>query len=173
MGIKGKRVQKSKSKKKKRDSTRHEFLVEKGKKWLRGQKGKNWGCPIVFGELSTQCDEKPDVLGFSSSRSTLIECKTSRNDFKRDQKKMFRSVPYTGMGNFRLYMCPTDLIKEEELPDNWGLIYVSDGGRCRLVVKPNYQNCNNKNQHTYMYSIIRRLYNKNYEEIQNFFGRYT
>lgn len=32
------------------------------------------------------------------------------------------------VGNYRYYLCPTGVIKEEELPENWGLL-VWDGRR--------------------------------------------
>lgn len=152
---------------------KHEDLVEKGCKWLKSQGGKRWSCGVVFTELKAGIDEKPDVLGFGSHTSTIIECKVSRNDFKRDHKKMFRSLPQKGMGKYRFYMCPTDLIKEEELPDKWGLIYVSEKGRATIVKKPESQYSNLQAEHAYMYSIIRRLYNGNTKDIQTFFRRHT
>ena len=180
MAVKGKRNVKGarnepaiKSKKRKIDKSKHADLVEKGKKWLRGQKGKNWGCPIVFGELVTATSETPDVMGLSSVNTTIIECKTSRSDFLRDKKKMSRTLPQTGMGRFRLYMCPTDLIKVEELPDGWGLIYVSEGGRSTLIEKPKGQSCNLRHEHTYMYSIIRRMCTGTNKEIKTFLRKYT
>lgn len=154
-------------------SITHDELVRKGIKWLKSQSGKKWSCSLIFSELKAGVDEKPDILAFGSHRSTIIECKISRSDFKRDQKKIFRSIPQRGMGRYRFYMCPTDLIKEDELPDKWGLIYVSDGGRAKLIKSPESQYCNLLSENAYMYSIIRRLYNKNYNEIQTFFRRYT
>lgn len=61
-----------------------------------------------------------------------------------------------------------------EIPDNWGLIYINEKGRAKLIVKPKWQKTNYKNEHSYMYSIIRRLfYAKDSKEIQAFFRRYT
>ena len=180
MGIKG-RIVKSKNEikpkrkiilKNKKGLT-HSDLVKKGIKWIRSQNGKNWNAPISFGEVVSAGMETPDVMGFSSSSSTLIECKVSKSDFNRDKKKMFRSIPQKGMGNYRLYMCPTGLISEEELPDSWGLIYVSDGGKANLIVKPKSQYCNLQAEHAYMYSIMRRICNGTNNDIKDFLKKYT
>jgi hypothetical protein len=152
----------------------HKELVEKGKKWLRSQNGKNWNCPVTFGELVAAGAEIPDVMGISSNGTAMIECKRTRADFKKDRKKYARTFQQFGMGNYRFYMCPTDLIKPEEVPEDWGLIYVSEKGRAKLIVKPKWQRTHLKYEHAYMYSIIRRLYNaKNSKEIQTFFRRYA
>lgn len=173
MAVKKAKVSVKQKKETKKRGITHSFLVEKGIKWLKSQGGYRWSCGVVFGELSAATDEKPDVLGFSSNSSTLIECKTSKSDFKRDQKKMFRSLPQKGMGKYRFYMCPTDLIKEEELPDKWGLIYVSEGGMAKVIKLPENQFNNLQAENAYMYSIIRRYYNKNNEDIKKFENNYA
>lgn len=179
MAVKGTRTKakpKSKPKKrvtKKKKGLTHADLVDKGLRWVRSQNGKQWQAPLSFGEVVHLGEETPDVMGFSANGSTLIECKVSKADFKRDKKKMFRSIPQRGMGKYRLYMCPTGLIKEEELPQDWGLVYVSETGRAKLIVKPKAQYCNLRAEHAYMYSIIRRLYKGKNNDIQTFFRRYT
>ena len=176
MGVKGRVKTKRKPRKKratKKSGLTHKDLVVKGIKWLRSQSGKKWSAPLVFGELVTAGVEIPDVIGFASGGSSLIECKTSKSDFKRDKKKMFRSVPQMGMGKYRFYMCPTGLIEKDDLPDSWGLLYVSEKGTVKLIVKPKAQYCNLKAEHSYMYSIMRRTYKKKNNEIQTFFRRYT
>lgn len=175
MGVKGNRSRTTLKKKrvvKKKKGLTHADLVDKGVRWVRSQSGKRWNAPLSFGELVHIGDETPDVMGFSSHGSTLIECKVSKADFKRDKKKLFRSIPQRGMGKYRLYMCPTDLIKVDELPDDWGLIYVSDKGIAKLIVKPKAQYCNLISEHAYMYSIIRRLYKGKTKDIQSFFKKY-
>ena len=177
MGVRGRVKPKRKVRKKrvaKKKGLTHAKLVAKGVKWLRGQGGKQWSSPIVCGELVAMGIEIPDVIGFSSGGgSSLIECKTSKSDFKRDKKKMFRSVPQMGMGKYRFYMCPTGLIEKDDLPDSWGLLYVNEKGIVKLIVKPKAQYCNLKAEHSYMYSIMRRTYKKKNNEIQTFFRRYT
>lgn len=105
-------------------------------KWLRNTKG----CDVVFEDLRGATKEIPDAIGFKQAFTILIECKANYNDFKQDKKKPFRRRPGLGMGNFRYYMCPKDLIKLEEIPKKWGLLYVTENGRVQIikeVMKPN------------------------------------
>lgn len=177
MAVRGRLKPKRKVRKKrvaKKKGLTHAKLVAKGVKWLRSQAGKQWSAPIAFGEMVAAGNEIPDVIGFSSGGgSSLIECKTSKSDFKRDKKKMFRSVPQMGMGKYRFYMCPTGLIDKSELPEGWGLIYVNGKGVAKLIAKPKPQYYNLKAEHIYMHSVIRRTYKKKNNEIQTFFRRYT
>jgi len=119
----------------------HKELVEISYKWLL----KNGGCGVVFKELRSTSDEIPDVIGFDSWQSTLIECKISRTDFLSDKNKAHRSK---GMGNWRFYSCPKGLIKKSELPEKWGLIYIDEKGKARVEydcrVKKVKQECANE-----------------------------
>ncbi len=38
-----------------------------------------------------------------------------------------------GMGKYRWYICPKGLIKVEELPTHWGLLYVGDKGTVKQI----------------------------------------
>ena len=98
----------------------HKMLVEIAYKWLL----KNGSIGVAFKELRSLASEIPDVIGFGQSASTMIECKASRADFLRDKKKPHRSK---GMGNWRFYCCPDGMIRVDELPKGWGLIYVKNG----------------------------------------------
>lgn len=69
------------------------------------------------------CPERCDAILFDSNNSFLIETKISRSDFLADFKKEHRKNGGL-IGNYRYYACPTGLIKPEELPEKWGLIYV-------------------------------------------------
>jgi hypothetical protein len=54
------------------------------------------------------------------------------------------------------------------------LIYVSEKGRCTLVIKPEWQECNLRAEHTYMYSVLRRIIiYHNTKEIENFIKKYS
>lgn len=65
--------------------------------------------------------EQPDVVGWTcDGRSTLVECKASRADFKRDADKLHRLL--AGVGNRRFFFAPPNLIRIAELPDGWGLV---------------------------------------------------
>lgn len=111
--------------------------------------------------------EIPDAIGFRSGETILIECKVNRADFLSDKKKRFRANPWMGMGKFRFYMCPKNLISVDELPDGWGLIYVNDKGKARQVHGPKgniwcnqpqfqHERCE-RSEMSMMYSALRRL----------------
>lgn len=132
-------------------------------------------CGVAFKELNTHAGngEYPDVIGFGSwGNSVLIEVKASRSDFLADKKKAFRKCPEQGMGRYRFYMCPDGLIKPQELPERWGLIYVSSKGKARCVVNPycrsttgniwsgGFENRNMLAEHGLMVSALRRLHLK-------------
>ena len=111
----------------------HADLVKKAERWLLNTKR----CAFVFTELVTIASEIPDAIGFRDMGvSMLVECKATRADFLSDYKKYHRREPQAGMGAYRFYMCPSGLIKPDELPDKWGLVYVNDKGRCRQIVGP-------------------------------------
>jgi hypothetical protein len=111
----------------------HAELVNIAERWLLGTRK----CSFAFKELvCCASPEIPDAIGFHGGQSTLIECKTSRADFLADRKKMFRRNPFMGMGTFRYYLSPAGVIKPEELPEKWGLIYINENGKPRQVVGP-------------------------------------
>lgn len=97
---------------------------------------KRFGCGVAFKELKTISSECADVIGFGSyQHSILVEVKISRSDFHADKKKTFRIRPQNGIGRFRFYACPERLIKPEDLPFNWGLIWIVNG-KCEVIVNP-------------------------------------
>lgn len=107
----------------------HKQLVDIGEKFL-----KKLNYKIVAKEIKSMSDEIPDVIGFQYDISTLLECKVSRQDFLKDKSKKFRTVG--GVGNFRFFICPENLILVEELPERWGLIYVDEKSRAKIVHNP-------------------------------------
>lgn len=143
----------------------HNELVEYAERWLLNTKK----CDFVFTEFNTSHYEVPDALGFRKKHSILVECKTTHSDFLADKNKSFRKNPKLGMGAYRFYMCPKGVIKKEELPNRWGLIYVHEG-KCRQVVGPKgnkwgttgkdfyFKNRNTKAEVTLMLSALRRLH---------------
>lgn len=103
-------------------------------------------CKVVLPEFYSFNKELPDVIGFNRGMITdtegnwkrreyseLIEVKVSRGDFLSDKKKSFRDRPHEGMGDLRYYFCPKGLIKPEEVPEGWGLIYLYPSGAVRKV----------------------------------------
>ena len=112
---------------------KHEELVKTAVKWLYDQ-----GCGFAIGErvCLTGTGEIPDAIGFRSGCSILVECKTSRSDFKADRKKKFRfEKPELGMGNFRFYMCVEGVISPLEVPVGWGLLY-ANGNIVKKIIAP-------------------------------------
>lgn len=116
-----------------RESTLHDDLVERAGRWLRG----TCGCSAVLTELRafTESGESPDAVGWRSNYSVLVECKASRSDFLADKKKPFRQNPERGVGTFRFYLSPPGVIRPEDLPAGWGLLY-ADQRRVRRIIGP-------------------------------------
>lgn len=104
----------------------HQELVTLGHRWLtsRGH--------TAFTEFATYDNETPDVLGWKSWLSTLIECKASRGDFLSDANKLQRRHPQMGLGRLRYYLCPWEMIRQEDLPQRWGLLWARSG---RIYIK--------------------------------------
>ena len=136
---------------------------------------KNFSVGVAFREFKSITDEIPDVIAFGAwNHSVLIECKASRSDFLSDKKKPFRSEPKLGMGKQRFYCCPDNLIKIDELPDGWGLIYVNQNKKARLIYSPYRGNIEERDlgflerntiaEMSILYSAVRRLALRGYIE---------
>lgn len=144
--------------------TLHRKLVEIAYRWVLA----NCSVGVAFKEIKSLSGEIADVIAFGGSgHSILIEVKTSRSDFLSDKKKPHRKNPSEGMGTQRFYCCPEGLIKKEELPHGWGLIYVNAKGKARRVFSPYIGNIGerlhglekNKTAEMHvMYSCLRRLH---------------
>ncbi|MBR4404938.1 MAG: hypothetical protein IKW84_09020 [Bacteroidaceae bacterium] len=161
----------------KTDSLHYQLCIE-GAKWLRRQKWNFERCrqkPCynmckcggackkhlwVAVELVTWGSELTDVWGLGAwDESSIIEVKTSHADFKAEQKKWARSDEARDMqlqtGTFRWYLCPEGIIKKEELPDKWGLLYW-DGKKIYPVVSPvKFENTSRTDLHL-LTSILKR-----------------
>ena len=106
----------------------HGELVRQAERWLYRH-----GCVLVVTEFSCNYSyEVPDALGWRSvGNSILMECKVSREDFKRDQLKQARMYEACSIGQERYYFTPEGLLSPGELPDGWGLLEW-DGKRVHL-----------------------------------------
>jgi hypothetical protein len=82
--------------------------------------------------------EKPDVLDFNSSgRSVLYEIKMSRSDFFADKKKYSRAIePW--FGEKRYFICDGDFIKENEVPQGWGLYHFKNDKFYKIKESDNF-----------------------------------
>ena len=101
-------------------SSEHDRLVGMAVRWLRKR-----GFPIATGELVfSGKGEQPDAIVFCSNSTAIVEVKISRSDFQADSKKPWRSGR-PSLCVYRYYLCPEGLIKPEELPKGWGLLYAN------------------------------------------------
>lgn len=105
--------------------------------WL----AKSRRCQHVFADVSSmKLNEFPDAIGYRprayGGGTTVIEVKTSIEDFKRDAHKGWRQREamgaVSGMGRWRYYLTPEDLISEVDVPDDHGLLWVTSKGRIRM-----------------------------------------
>lgn len=138
----------------------HAHLCELGAKWLK-KHTENMvipNCSVVAKELTALIDsgEIPDIIGWCYWTSVLIEVKVSRADFLKDKKKPFRKNPSEGIGEFRYYLCPENLIKENELPENWGLLYASEKEKISIIKFATRQDANHACEKAMLLSIIKR-----------------
>lgn len=68
----------------------HSTLVAMGVRWLSRQ------CSVVLYEFAAAADENPDVIGWASAGSVLIECKLNRADFLETQKSLSGRIRGSG-----------------------------------------------------------------------------
>ena len=144
----------------------HSELIKRAENWLysNSHHRNRYKSNIVFRELVTWCRETPDLLGWVRGcvSTVLIEVKISRADFLADKKKFHRKITSDkaigGMGNFRFYCCPYEMIRESEVSPSWGLLYLSKTGKSIKLVKPaEYQKSNIKEEYKFLLSVIRRF----------------
>lgn len=132
----------------------HDDLIERARLWLIKQ-----GCKVVVTNCVSHSSETPDAIGFGNAGfSVLVECKTSRSDFKRDAKKLFRNEMNRwcmGMGFQRYYMTPTGLLSPNEIPNKWGLLEISEK-QIRIVKPSGRFKRSGAAEVTLLMSVIRR-----------------
>ncbi|WP_432709720.1 hypothetical protein [Pedobacter sp.] len=121
----------------KKSSLTHSELSSLAEKWLKRSFSQNGhGCHVAFTEGCSR-GENADVIGFRHSTphqgSVVIEVKVSRADFLRDRKKGHRLDHNTGMGRWRYYMCPQELLQPVDLPEGYGLLWVTDQKRIQVI----------------------------------------
>ena len=151
----------------------HYELCTEGAKWLKRRKYDYVKCqnkPCNKPELCRHCKaykyiavelnvtavEHPDVWGYDGYSTVVIEVKTSHSDFLADKKKYWRNCePEYQAGNARWYLCPEGIIKPEELPEGWGLLYW-DGKRINPIVGPTERLQGSHGDMRIMYSILFR-----------------
>lgn len=134
----------------------HRNLCIKAAKYLRNQGIERFHrCQYVVCELE-RAGESPDAFGWGGSTTQLIEVKISRSDFLSDKKKYWRKYPQYGLAKYRSYLCPENLIKLDELPEKWGLLYVNEKGKILIIKEPEFQISNHMEEINLITSILRR-----------------
>lgn len=158
------------------NSLHHQLCIE-GAKWLRRQKRNYERCRkkpcyrteacgeckkyrYVAVELCTWGSENTDVWGLGNfNDSVVIEVKVSHSDFLNDKKKFCRSETaerkHYQAGRVRWYLCPEGIIRKEELPEKWGLLY-RNGKKVYPVVAPKSWEDTSATDMAILTSILRR-----------------
>lgn len=79
-----------------------------------------------------------DAVGLNLKRREVrvIEVKASLGDFKRDTKLFGAKTSYFYHAHYSYIMCPTDVIKPEELPHGYGLLWVDAYDNIEIIKKP-------------------------------------
>lgn len=140
----------------------HDDLVAIGRKWLlkpwrNAKREGHAACCLVLTDMTSYARETPDVLGWTTRESILIECKISVNDFKADARKSFRRNPEWGAGKQRYYLVPKGLIGLDKLPEGWGLIEVNLDGKTRVKRASSVFEACLQEELTMLLSLVRRL----------------
>lgn len=136
----------------------HRIMCEEAAKILHKGSFEGWhGYKYAAVELMSYGREIPDVWATNGAGTAIVEVKISRADFLRDAAKHCRQNPIEGIGNFRWYYALQGIIKEEELPENWGLAEADENGKfIRLVRTASYQESCALGSISILCSIMRR-----------------
>ena len=139
----------------------HSEITTKAAKWLRNHNQNIIipNCSLVITELvsATPTGEIPDIIGWCSWASVLIEVKTSKSDFFRDKSKPFRAFKDMGMGELKYYICPTGIILIDEVPEYWGLLYIDENYNITIEKEAVRHDANLRSERALLLSKIRRI----------------
>lgn len=135
----------------------HNDLIIAAERWVR----RVAHCGVHVSETTSTSSESPDVIGWKGygGKSILLEVKISRSDFFGDMEKKHR-IGADGMGNWRYYMVPKNLVTVEEVPDGWGLLYY-DGAKIFKKKDASYRKLTNnaiKHEKSMLYSELRKFH---------------
>jgi len=151
-------------------SMTHGQLCQRAARWLKtaaviadesyGRGFARVKCSVVLSELVCTAREIPDAIGWAHGGSTsiLVECKTSRADFRADQKKWFRKRPHIGMGRYRYYLAPAGVIPLDDVPELWGLLDYREDGSVQVVrLAHQHRHRNKDHEMAMLWSALRRV----------------
>jgi len=136
----------------------HNKLTEIAAKWIKRHPYNILipNCRTLSIDMKTIEEEQPDIIAWCGSFSVMIEIKVGRGDFLKDSKKPFRKCMEKGVGQHRYYCCPSGLIKESELPEKWGLLYLNDENKIEIIKVAEIQKSNLKAERNILISLVRR-----------------
>jgi hypothetical protein len=135
----------------------HRDLCLKGAAFMKKNGLLKWQRPVyVVCELERANAECPDVFGFGSALTQLVEVKVTRSDFLNDRNKIWRINPQEGIGQLRSYLCPEGLVGIEDLPDKWGLLYAVGSKKIITAKEPEVQISDTQQEMNLAASILRR-----------------
>lgn len=79
-----------------------------------------------------------DAVGLNLKRREVrvIEVKATKGDFTRDTKLFGDKTSYFYHAHYSYIMCPENIIKPEEVPYGYGLIWVDENDVCNIVKNP-------------------------------------
>lgn len=141
----------------------HRDLCDLGVKWLQRPPSANgMGCNFAVSEIQSSYNgEQVDVFGYRCSYpmygSYMIEVKVSRSDFLKDMSKPHRLNPHLGVGKYRIYMCPEDVIHPSDIPHGWGLVWVNNRGHIKPQSLDNIVECSRRNHDNEGYIMARLI----------------
>ena len=133
-------------------------------RWLTNSKK----CSVVLSEMVSAAGEIPDAIGWKFGFSYLVECKVSRSDFKRNSDKCFERSG-SGMGRFRFYLCPKELIQAADLEDSdYGLLWIGESGNIRSIREAQVRETNATKEICMLTSALRRVRTREFLTINIF-----
>ena len=136
----------------------HTELCDLGAKWLKSNGLVKWQKPkYIVVEIESIGIPQPDIYGFGNCRTQQIEVKVSRSDFLADKKKYHMQFPDKNVGQYRSYLCPENMIKESDLPEKWGLLWIDGNKRISAIRHPELQDSCLNSEITIISSILRRI----------------
>lgn len=131
----------------------HADLCKIAIRWLTRQK-----CSVVISEIVSAAWEQPDAIGWKGGWSTLVECKATRADFLRQASK-HTTANGIGAGSKRYFLCPPVVIDSTELQGtDYGLLYVTDDGRVKVIREAGHRSdANLRREVDMLVSALRRV----------------
>ena len=130
----------------------HEDLRKRAVRWLTTTKR----CGVVISEMVSACSEIPDAIGWKYSRSIVVECKTSRSDWRADKDKPHCRAG-RGVGSLRYYLCPRGVLRPEDLEgSDYGLLAATENS-IRVLKEATPREAHLSDEVTMLVSALRRI----------------